>query len=587
MGKKSVVLVLFCFILAISIGLVGCMPSDPSDKGSDEEVSQTEKQPEESKEVVDQEEDTSDSDEIDPFGKYPEPIEITTCRVLTSWMGFDEGEDENNNWWSKTYLEQLNIKLNVVWTAPNWGEPLETKITTSIAADDLPDLMPVYGSIAQRLAIADKIIDVKDIVDKYASDKVREYLNVSGGRALQSAMYDGKMIGIPNPGPLDPSYGNLVWYRSDWLEELGLEVPKTLEDIEELARAFMDKHPGTYGIAAHKNFGGSSGNLMMVLNAYDVHEGWIEKDGELQFGQIQPETKDALARLHEWYKEGLLAEDFAIKDPDNELQADIASNKVGIFFSGSHFPNGGAGRALKANNPEADVDWIMAPDIHGGIAKQDATSRANDFNVISKKCEHPEAVMKLINLKAAIFEPAEKPDFLKDIETNIYDSTPGGNMNFWNAVVAFDNIVKNIINARIANEEIAKGGDGSNIPIDARSTFQLMSSWINDGTNAENFENNWALYKLFNAENGSDLTTYDMVKADPDKYLHFDAFAALDTPAIAKYGSDIHNKRIEYFIKAIMEGDVEAQFDAWVNYFHNNGGDEMTREVNDWYQKNK
>lgn len=585
MGKKRAIIVLCCLILAISVGLVGCMPGDPNEKDKDDEVSQNQAMPEDNKDEDDQEDTALENDEIDPFEKYPEPIEITACRILTSWMGFDEGEDENNNWWSQTYLDQLNIKLNVVWTAPNWGEPLETKITTSIAADDLPDLMPVYGSIAQRLAIADKIIDVKDIVDQYASDKVKEYLNVSDGRALQSAMYDGKMIGIPDPSALDPSYQGLVWYRSDWVEELNLEAPKTLEDIENLARAFMEQKEGAYGIAAHKDFGSNNGNLMSVLNAFGAYEGWIEKDGKLQYGLIQPEVKEALNRLNQWYEEGLLATDFAVKDPNNELQADIASNKVGIFFANPHFPNSGAGRALKANNPDADVDWLMFPDIDGNPIKSSATSRAGDFNVINKKCEHPEAAMKLINLKAAIFDPAEKPEFMKDLETNVYDSTPGGNMSFWNSVVNFNVIGKNYTNATIANEEIAEGGDGSNLPIDAKSTFNLLNSWIEEGTNAENFENNWALYKLFNAENGSDLTTYKMVKEDSDKYLQYDAFGGLETPSMAKYGSDIDTKRVEYFIKAIMEGDVDAQFDAWLNYFHNNGGDEMTKEANEWYQQ--
>ncbi len=165
-------------ILLVSLILAGCTSKAPA--GEQTTGEQTE-QPSEQNENTPSQPEGSESEEAseespDPFGKYPEPIEITACRVKTSWMGFDEGEDENNNWWSRTYLEQLNIKLNVVWTAPNWGEPLETKITTCIATDDLPDLMPVYGSIAQRLAMADKIIDVKDIIDKYASPKVKEYL---------------------------------------------------------------------------------------------------------------------------------------------------------------------------------------------------------------------------------------------------------------------------------------------------------------------------------------------------------------------------------------------------------------------------
>ncbi|HHY82989.1 MAG TPA: extracellular solute-binding protein [Clostridiales bacterium] len=581
--KKKHVAWLLSLILTVCLILASCAPAEPA--GQDKPTPTPTQEPSK----------TGDSNaptptpvaSKDPLGKYDEPIEITTCRIKTSWMGFDEGEDENNNWWIDTYLEQLNIKLNVVWTAPNWGEPLDTKIMTCIATDDLPDLIPVYGSLAQRLAMADKIIDVAPIIEEYASDTVRKYLDYGGGRALQGAIIDGKMIGIPNPGGLVSGY-SVLWYRSDWLKKLNLQPPKTLEDIENLARAFVEQDPDgngvddTYGIAAHKNFGGGDSDLYLVLNMFGAYQGWIEKDGKLEFGLIQPEVKPALEKLHQWYKEGLLAADFAAKDPNNELQADIASNKVGIMFGGTHFPNGGGGRALKKNNPDAEVDWVIIPAIDGQPAKQYASSKANDFNCISKKCEHPEAIMKLINLKSAIFE-VEKPDFLKDLETNVYDTTPGGNMSFWNAVVSFDNIGKNYTIADYVNAEIKKGGDGSTLPLDARSTFQMFKSWLTEGTKAENYEVNWAMYKLFNEENGSDLLTFRMAEAEPEKYRHYDAFGGLDTPAMAKYGSDISTKVTEYFIRAIMEGNVDAEFEAWVNYFHNNGGDEMTKEANEWY----
>ncbi|AEE96989.1 extracellular solute-binding protein [Mahella australiensis] len=579
MGKKWIAWSL-ALVLLLSFTLVGCMP-----EGADESDKQ---QPEQS-ETADA--GTTEGDtQVDPFGKYPEPIEITACRVKTSWMGFDEGKDENNNWWSETYLDQLNIKLNVVWTAPNWGEPLETKITTCIATDDLPDLMPVYGSLAQRISMAGKAMDVKDVVDKWASPLVKEYLNYADGRALTSAMYDGKMIGIPNPGALDGTY-NVVWYRSDWLKKLNLQPPKSLEDIENIARAFRDNDPDgngkkdTYGIAADKNFGG----LKFVKGMFGARDGWIEKDGKLEYGLIQPEIKPALARMHEWYKEGILARDFATKDPNNELQADIAAGKVGLMLDGTHLPNGGAGRALKKNNPDADVEWSLIPTANdpNQPAKQYATSRANDFNVISYKCKHPEAIMKMINLKTAIFEPENKPDFLKDVTSAVWDTSPGGNMEFWNAVVSFDNIGKNYKVAEMVNKEIAEGGDGSDLPVDAKTMFEQMNSWIKEGTKSPNFDVNWAMYKLFNAENGSDLITHKMATAEPDKYWYYDAFGGLDTPAMAKYGSDIATKSQEYFIKAVMEGNVDENFDAWVKYFHNNGGDLMTQEANEWYQKSK
>ena len=585
MNKKSIVWLLSLFVV-VTLVFSSCAPAKPIDQNDPPPTQQND--PPKTESPDDQ---PTDEPPADPFGRYDEPIEITTCRIKTSWMGFDEGEDENNNWWTDTYLEQLNIKLNVVWTAPNWGEPLDTKIMTSIATDDLPDLIPVYGSLAQRLALADKIIDVTPIIDEYASETVKNYLNISDGRALKGAMIDGKMIGIPNPGGLVSGY-SVLWYRSDWLENVNMEPPKTLADIENIAKAFAEQDPDqngandTYGIAAHKNFSGGDSDLNLVLNMFGAWHGWNEMGGKLEFGLIQPEVKSALSKMNEWYQAGLFATDFAAKDPNNELQADIASNKVGLMFGSSHFPNGGGGRALKKNNPDAEVDWVLIPDVNGNPARQHAPSKANDFNCISKKCENPEAIMKLINLKTSIFE-VEKPEFLIDLETNVYDSTPGGNMSFWNAVVSFDVIGKNYMIADFVNEEIRKGGDGSNLPLDAKTTFNMLNSWVTEGANAENYEVNWAMYKLFNEENGSDLITYRMAEADPDTYRHYDGFGGLDTPATAKYGSDIATKSQEYFIRAIMEGNVEEEFEAWVNYFHNNGGDEMTKEVNEWYASSR
>ena len=518
----------------------------------------------------------------DPFGKFDPPVEVTACRILTSWMGFDEGENENNNWWTKTYLEKLGVKVNVVWTAPNWGEPLEQKIATSIATDDLPDLIPVYGSIVQKLLQAEKTGDIKQAYEDYASDEVKALMNRNNGQPYKNSFYNGKMFGLAHPG--SDLGASMIWIRKDWLDKYQLSEPKNFADLENIAKTFIEKQAGgkgTYGIAMDKDIALMS-YLYPAFGAYP--SSWVEKNGKLEYSLVQPEVKEALKQASAWYQAKLISNEFATKDQNNELNSDIASGKVGIVFSGSHFPNGGGARALKKNNPEAE--WIFVPMMtpNGDKIKHFAQSKSGDFIVVSKNAKHPEAIIRMVNLHTAIFGP-NKPDY---IQGNEFDTTPKGNMNFWNSIITFGFGYpgKNWMAAQTAREELKKGGDGSGLKVFDRPLFEQLYKWKTEGTKAENYEVNWAMWKLF-GEGGSEEYINEVLAKDINANYNFDKFTGLDTPGMGKYGGEWNTKHKEFFINAIMNGKVDEQFDAWVKYFYNNGGEQVTKEVNEWYQNNK
>ena len=68
-------------------------------------------------------------------------------------------------------------------------------------------------------------------------------------------MVDGKLMALPEPSFVDGP--NLLWLRKDWMDELGLEEPETVEDAIEIIRAFVEKDPGgngegnTIGLVCH------------------------------------------------------------------------------------------------------------------------------------------------------------------------------------------------------------------------------------------------------------------------------------------------------------------------------------------------
>ena len=58
---------------------------------------------------------------------------------------------------------------------------------------------------------------------------------------------------------------------------------------------------------------------------------WIEKDGEVVYGSIQPETKEMLALMSDWYKEGILDKQFAVRS--DEEREGVLTDSVGIHFA--------------------------------------------------------------------------------------------------------------------------------------------------------------------------------------------------------------------------------------------------------------
>src|SRR5690606_25371379 len=85
---------------------------------------------------------------------------------------------------------------------------------------------------------------------------------------------------------------------------------------------------------------------------------WVKgADGALAYGSIQPENKNALAKLAELYKDGQIDPEFASKDGGKIAEA-LTSGKLGMYFGAMWTPlyplqDG------KNNNP--DMEWRAYP----------------------------------------------------------------------------------------------------------------------------------------------------------------------------------------------------------------------------------
>lgn len=511
------------------------------------------------------------SENADPFGKYSTPISLTSCRIQTSWMTLPTGDDENNNVWSRVYLDKLGIKLTQAWTAPNWGEPLDSKINISITSDSLPDILPVYTTLFYRIAQGGKAADLTSVLAKYGSPELKKIVNANNGVGLKSASINGKLYGLPQIP--DTTSRSLLFIRKDWLDKLGLQMPQTLDEVLNLAKTFHDKDAGgtgkTIGFEMAKDFFGSDNDPKFLFQAFHLYTDWVLQDGKLVRGETLPENKVALEKMAQMYKDGTIPKDFVLKDPTNDSSTDVISGKVGIIMNTQGWLAGPAAEGLHKKDPKAEWIAMPIPTVDGKPYLDYVSTRIANFWAVSAKCKNPEALIKMANLQVQIdkFDP-------KYVKDNTFNMSPTGNMNFWCKATDLTDPLVNI-NSNIAIKAAMESKDPSKLNYSE-------NDYYTKATSTDPSKGDWGYAQTWATNGPNDLAFGKLAK----NILLSPAWGP-ETPAWTQNGQDLYGKVREYFIKAITTGKVDQQFDEWINYWNTQGGKEATQEINDWYAKNK
>ena len=132
------------------------------------------------------------------------------------------------------------------------------------------------------------------------------------------------------------------------------------------------------------------GPLFSAFHAYPGY--WItNEDGDLVYGSVQEEARQALEVLAELYQEGILDQEIFFRENIQEI---LEEGKVGIFFG----PWWAAER-LKRDMIDNKSEWQAygAPLDAQGEYICTMPSNVNQYLVIHKKCRDPKSVIQVLN----------------------------------------------------------------------------------------------------------------------------------------------------------------------------------------------
>ena len=573
-------------VLLVSVSFVGCQKDDGKDSGST--TKSTTAAP--TTKATTQATEAGPEMEAGPWGKYDPPITITSCKIDDANMQYKPGKDVNNNRWIDLIREELGINLVYEWTVGT-GEAWDHKIAVSMFSGDLPDFFHIESRNAEmyeQAVEAGFAMDMTDIFEEYATDQVKELLYADGGIGVEMAKRNGKLYCLPAPTAA-VSTGNQLYIRKDCLENVGKDIPKSMDDVLELMRAFTEDDPDrngkddTYGLAiSNRLFSGTSA-VRGFFAGYGSYIGnslfWIEKDGKLVCSVVQPETKEALQALATAYAKGYIDPEFAVKNTekvDEEVGAGKFPMMYGIYYAAGRFSPILNRQIDDKVQPLMDV-WVVAPPSEAGGPAYSPLDVSCSFHVVNAKCKNPEAVVKLLNLGTKMYNLPANEEGMELYKTYFTDDE------------GFSYFRYCPMNAPDVGGEISRH-DAAMAVVDGRKTMGDVTTVY--GSSAERIiryengdidSNTFLQARAFGRQSAGSVMKElrDLGKLLPNTYY------GPTTQGMANNLATLRDLQNEMILQVITGHKDISAFDAFVQDWHKLGGEQITQEVNDWYQSAK
>ncbi|OPH59025.1 ABC transporter substrate-binding protein [Paenibacillus ferrarius] len=351
---------------------------------------------------------TTNTDTQSPAAVAAVSYPIKTSKTLTYW-----GEMNGNLTGVKTshsevpFFQEWQKKTGVPlkFTAPPTGQVKEA-LNVMLASGDLPDMIE-YNFLndfpgGPEKAIKDGyILKLNDLIDKNAPN-LKKYLKEHPEVDKLIKTDNGSYYAFPfirGDEYLQVFQGPII--RKDWLDELGLPVPETIDEWTAALRAFKEKKGAAAPLSfvSKPRFFNESYNGAF-LGAFGVNRNFYIENGDIKFGPAESGFKDYLTLFRQWYQEGLLDKNIATADT-KALDGGFASGATGASIGNA---GGGIGKwqpLVQGKDPKAQLVAAPYPVLKKGDMPKFG-QRASAFDsggmvAISTKAKDPALAVQLLD----------------------------------------------------------------------------------------------------------------------------------------------------------------------------------------------
>ncbi|MGG1517593.1 extracellular solute-binding protein [Paenibacillus oryzisoli] len=332
---------------------------------------------------------------------------LQTQDTLTSWEQINPNlpaffPNLADSPFGKQLEKETGVKVK--YTHPADGQSKD-QFNLLIASNNLPDVIEYSwggtGTAAAypggpEKAIADKVIlPLNDLIDKNAPN-LKKLLQQDKELDKMIKTDSGTYYAFPMIRPDNGLVFRGPMLRKDWLDELNLPVPTTIDEWYTVLKAFKEKKGATAPLTAQ--YSGELNIQDAFIGAYKTaNRFYVDDQGKVKYGPIDPQFKDALTLLRKWYAEGLIDKDFALntdsKTLDNRMVSDSSGATVYLLSAVGKWMDTG-----KKKDPKYQLVAAPYPTVNKGerafIGQRDFKYNPAVSKAVSASSKHPDLAVQ-------------------------------------------------------------------------------------------------------------------------------------------------------------------------------------------------
>lgn len=530
MKKKTLALILSAVMLAGA--LTGCGNSDAVSNNPAEDSSAVLDTP--STESVATEED-ADPVAISYLGYYTSSIPMTA-----------------DTWAEQLLEETFNLDITAV------TDVTSENIDTVIASGEILDVtcFPTYLYSDMTYLYEQELI--REIPEEwlweYYPTGMEIYTEFLGEEFFEEGRHlkDGKLLCIPRITVYNGAM-KTVYFRQDWLDNLGLSEPTTLDELHDMLYAFTYDDPDgngaddTYGISCIL---GDQG-IWPIMGAFGLYKPSLyyqQEDGSVVLCGATDEYKQALEIFSEWYAEGIIDPE-CVTDDRSAMRGKWAAGQLGALCDTIGWGTSDRGAA-------GVVGMVESVFGEGTVSHTGAMTSQYGDGTIYSSINYPS-----VFLNQAMMFSAEATD---------------------EQVIAVLKMFEGICKDDELAIKILYGEEGVDYHYDENGVlvmedtvtieYQSSKGLVTYGNQA------WTDTIVNLTRTERDVAMYE--KGEAQKYVYAqNNFPTVDCEAYNTYGSEVAKLVEEYFYNALMgKANLEGDWDAYIANLKAAGLDKITAE---------
>lgn len=331
---------------------------------------------------------------------------MNTDSTLTYWCDLNQNVSVNfsnlgDTPFGQEWQKETGVTIDFQHPPANQGSE---QFSLLIADGDLPDLMEyswMSYSGGPEKAIQDGVIyELTDIIDQYCPN-LKKYLEENPDIDKMIKTDEGHYYCFPFIRGDDKLCNTIgLMLRQDWLEELNLEVPTTIDEWHDVLVAFRDEKGATAPLSWEYTMGALTDENPFAY-AFGTRRGlYLGSDGKVHYGAAEEGYKQYLELFHQWYNEKLIDQDLATLALD-QVSAKMTSGDAGASIGWAGSRMGTWINAAIQTNPDYMLVCAPYPTINKGdtpeMGQIDNRYPNQGCVAITTSCKDVEAAARLMD----------------------------------------------------------------------------------------------------------------------------------------------------------------------------------------------